>query len=88
MGFFNEYPYTNLHEVNLDYIMSKVSELNNRVDNIIEQKIDEYVKDMFNEIMIDSTYNEEKETIILKAEILVDGTIHSYDVNNKTMSIS
>lgn len=88
MGFFNEYPYTNLHEANLDFIISKVSELNDKVDNIIEQKIDEYVQDMFNKIMIDSTYNEETETIILKKEILVDGCIHSYNVNDKTMSIS
>lgn len=27
MGFFNEYPYTNLHELNLDYVLKSIKEL-------------------------------------------------------------
>lgn len=27
MGFFNEYPYSNLHEVNLDYILKSIKDL-------------------------------------------------------------
>ena len=36
MGFFNEYPYTNLHELNLDYILKKVSSIEYDVKNFIE----------------------------------------------------
>lgn len=35
MGFFNEYPYTNLHEVNLDYVLNKVKSLENIIKNFI-----------------------------------------------------
>lgn len=31
MGFFNEYPYTNLHEVNLDYVLKSIKNLWNYV---------------------------------------------------------
>lgn len=31
MGFFNEYPYTNLHEVNLDYALKSIKALWNYV---------------------------------------------------------
>lgn len=33
MGFFNEYPYSNLHEVNLDYVLNKVKSLENVIKN-------------------------------------------------------
>ena len=87
MGFFNEYPYTNLHEANLDFIIKKVTELDNKVNKILEQKIDEYIEKMFNKIMIDATYDEETETIIMKKEIVSDGCFHVYSGDNNTMSI-
>lgn len=66
MGFFNEYPYTNLHEVNLDYVLKKMQELENIVNNILEKKIDSYINEMFDKIMIDAIYIDNEETIILK----------------------
>ena len=72
-GFFNQYPYTNYHELNLDFIMKKVSELDDKVDNILEQKIDEYINNMFDKIMIDAIYDMENETIILKRNEVNNG---------------
>ena len=37
MGFTSEYPYTDLHELNLDWVIKKLKELNERVDNISEE---------------------------------------------------
>lgn len=34
MGFINEYPSTDFHELNLDWIINKIIELQNRVNNI------------------------------------------------------
>lgn len=66
MGFFNEYPYTNLHEVNLDYTIKKVQELENIVNNELEKKIDSYINEVFDKIMIDAIYVANEETIVLK----------------------
>lgn len=36
MGFFNEYPNTNFHELNLDWILSNIKEQNSKIDSIIK----------------------------------------------------
>lgn len=65
-GFFNNYPYTNYHELNLDYIFQKMGELQKSIDGILENsekytddeilKIKEYIdkniKDIQNLIII------------------------------------
>ena len=34
MGLFEQFPYTNFHELNLDWILKKIKELNEKVDSI------------------------------------------------------
>lgn len=34
MGLFNHFPYTNFHEMNLDWLLTKVKNLSNTVDNL------------------------------------------------------
>lgn len=57
---FNEYPYTDMHELNLDWCITKLKELNRRVDEISEdiaaevyemavQYIDEHLADVIQE---------------------------------------
>lgn len=36
-NFFNEYPYTDFHELNLDWILSKIKELNDRIEGLKEE---------------------------------------------------
>ena len=64
---FNDYPYTDMHELNLDWCIAKLKELNQRVDDITEdiaakvyeeavQYIDEHLADViaeFNQLKID-----------------------------------
>ena len=64
---FNEYPYTDLHELNLDWAIAKIKELDKRVDDITEEiaqevyeeaiiYIDEHLADViaeFNQLKID-----------------------------------
>lgn len=64
---FNNYPYTDMHELNLDWCIAKLKELNQRVDDITEdiaakvyeeavEYIDEHLADViaeFNQLKID-----------------------------------
>ena len=51
---FNQYPYTNLHNLNLDWIISRVKELGNRVDSF-SAELREYVREYLSEFLRDGT---------------------------------
>ena len=64
---FNEYPYTDMHELNLDWCIAKIKELNQRVDDISAeiaaevydlavQYIDEHLADVIQEFNDLKTY--------------------------------
>ena len=38
-GFFNKYPYTNYHELNLDYIMEQINSFNKRIDELSDELV-------------------------------------------------
>ena len=56
MGAFDHFPYTNVHELNLDWILAQVKTLTGELNTIkewIEQHQDEYeeLKDLYDDIM-------------------------------------
>lgn len=64
MGVFNNFPYTNIHELNLDWILKKIKEFDETLDSIVAEKAQEY----FNQIFINAVYDEATETITLSIE--------------------
>lgn len=65
-GFFNQYPYTNYHELNLDYILKQLKELEKTIFDILEnaEKYTDEVADNLKQIIsdinikIDGNYSE------------------------------
>lgn len=64
MGFFNEYPYTNLHEVNLDYLLNNIKSLEKTVNNFISFNSLEWATPIFWDI----SRNYEKNKIVVDKE--------------------
>jgi len=70
MAVFEQFPYTNFHELNLDWIIKQmkdvlgsVEELSAKLDSELEQTILEYLNEHLDEIMLTATYIESTRTL-------------------------
>lgn len=84
---FNSFPYSDFHELNLDWILSKIKEFQDWFDNLnVEDEIKAEVDKYFNQVMIQAIYDEQTETITLAKELSGDG-VHVYDVGKQAIVI-
>ena len=68
-GFFNKYPYTNYHELNLDYIMEQINSFNKRIDELSDELVKSaniYTDKKFAEIV--NEFNDFKNYVIGELE--------------------
>lgn len=66
----NQFPYANFHELNQDWIVKTVQNLENAVNNLSVEGIKEYIDQYFNQLMINATYDAVTETITLQRGVL------------------
>lgn len=57
MGLFNQFPFTNFHEMNLDWIINTITEIKSEIGNI-PKEIDEYLKSEEFQIKLQTWVNE------------------------------
>lgn len=65
----------------------KLTEKMNEIIADINDNLTNYISNNFNNIMIDSIYDEDNERIILSKEIIVTSDTHSYSSETKTIKV-
>lgn len=83
-----QYPFTNMSDTNLDWLISTVKALEKKVNDLLQGAIEQAINAYFNKVMIDAIYDENTETIILSKEVAVEDGLHIYTADNDTMIIS
>lgn len=73
MGYLKDFPYSSMYDSNLREMLAFVKKLEGEYYEILDQiknelgnKITEYIKEHFNDYMLDVSYIPETETIVLK----------------------
>ena len=84
---FNTYPYTDFHELNLDWILKKMQELQAQMDELIQKAIDEakeYAKEYIDERLGDI----EAEFAQLQRNFDILNANYHYDFDNLTNTVN
>ena len=66
MPVFENFPYTNFHDLNLDWILSQVKALDQKVNTDLEQTIVDYINEHLAEIVLAASYDAADHAIVLK----------------------
>ena len=77
--FINNYPYTDFHEMNLDWIITQTETLTQKVDEIMSDAVLKAIDRYFNSIMPNVVYDETNMVINLNFEPTVLEGTHSYN---------
>lgn len=59
------WPYSDMHQLNLDWILRKLGEFENWVNSEATQDIKDFINEQFNNIFINAAYDSETETLNL-----------------------
>lgn len=59
------YPYSNFHQLNLDWLLNEMKRVSDWIDNTASEDIKNIINQKFNDLMLDATYVAETETLVL-----------------------
>lgn len=67
MPVFENFPYTNFHDLNLDWILNKVKELDEKVNGDFDAIIESYIEAHLSQFLLEASYDAATETITLQS---------------------
>lgn len=80
IGFGNEFPYSDFHQLNLDWILKKVKSDSDKLNNTLDH-IQDYVDDSVSRAMLGAVYDEENNALAIEASNTVYDAVHYIDDN-------
>lgn len=86
----NNWPSTNIHELNLDWTIAKVKELDKRFTDDIETFVREYIDEHFAEWTVNANYDPDDETIIYTngtGATLTAGDVIRFAIDNAYVNV-
>ena len=86
--FINNYPDTNFHEMNLDWVIVQTETLTQKVDEIMSDAVLKAIDRYFNSIMPSVVYDESNRVINLNFEPTVIEGVHSYNALAESIDVS
>jgi hypothetical protein len=83
--FSNFYPYTDFHELNLDWIISEVKRLANKIDMKYDEVLKIFIMQKFNDLFAGMVYDD-VDTLDFYIGVVGDGE-HIFTPDDETMHI-
>lgn len=88
MAFYDKFPYTNFQEINLDVIMAKVKELDQKYGTGLPTYIKQFLVSHINEILAGVLYSADEEMITLSTPVQAVDAEHYYDVTDQEIVVT
>ena len=66
MPVFENFPYTNFHELNLDWLLNKVKELEEKIGEDLNEEIIQYIDEHLSQFVLEASYDAATETITIQ----------------------
>lgn len=63
MGIWYDFPYTNFHDQNMDFLLKLAVELKKAIDNGFADIVNQWIDENYNTLFFNASYDSETETI-------------------------
>lgn len=94
MGLYENFPYTNVHELNLDWVINKVKTfqaeidaLNDKYENHVKDEVNEYIDEHLSQFLLGAMYDEENTSIRLQPAVVIGEGDHVYNSTEERITV-
>lgn len=87
MPFWNRYPYTNFHELNLDWILKRINELMDKFSDDMSQAMEEFIQQHLGDFIAEAAYDQAEKLITLSdtdTPSLIGGEVEAFNIGDET----
>jgi len=94
MGLYDNFPYTNKHELNLDWILKELSGFQGDLNEIkalftdeLREAVDTYVAENLSQFILGAIYDPENTAIKLQQAVVVGDSDHFYNAQQEQIIV-